>query len=320
MIYDPEAHAAVARGERGLSRRTILGLGCIATVTPLVGFVGWHTGGQSGQEKYYPPTEQRIVPLDSETVGLSLNAQKKLRALVPQLGDLIVKYDPDFINIQEATEGDTEYMSKVYEDWHIMRVTTDTRQEGQANLIMTRQKPKDVETLVIGGPGTLETGWRIVKGTFSSVFNSVKSGQTETKEFSEAFQESRASMAVTIDAVDQAGAQVEVRVVNGHISPHLDFKQQHIKENIRFLQDTSQRADIAVFCGDFNEVPGKILPAMNRIGFSAKLTAPTSVNSGDVIDYCFTPYGTVYETTALKNIGSDHRPLLTRITHRAARD
>lgn len=298
-------------GRNWTIREKVLAVGGAAAA---LAFGIWHYYDKSGDLNTYGPYVQVDPQIDTRTNIGSWNMEKKVGSNTRVIEEFMAAQDLDILLIQEGTDVSAERLRNHLQDKHVWALVTEGKQAvrsgGQALIVVSEQLPKDPDWEVFEGPDLKTTLLRYASGTFN-VVESAFAAEVNTRPIEEAFQETRAVLAVTIKT--QVRDRLEdVRVITGHISPHLEFKEEQIQKTLEFIKDNMKPGRPTVVCMDWNEDPEPMIQRLSDIGLRTDLTEPTS-DDGRVIDFCSVNSGrgklNLGKTAVYPMRQTDHRPL-----------
>lgn len=308
----------------GLRRKVLVGaLALVAAGGVLVVMQPFDKTGKVGS---YEPANP--LPSDSDDI-LDVATWNMHSDTTDHLGDIekiIKKENTDVMALQEVKPEQLRDLTSNFPRWYLSYVIADGRSKpagggNHANVIMTRQKPRDVEAAKIEGSGNIESAWERVEGFVIDAASareyvsedSKKPDIESLKNTRDKVQEHRAALAVTIKVGNQD--KRDVRIITGHIAGHRSVHSGQFKQLIEIIKDNDKDDRPTVFCGDLNASQREVIPKFARLGgFIVDRTSSTS-DSGKTLDYC--PYSEagflgLGNTKVLKKYKTDHHPIVVR--------
>lgn len=281
---------------------------------------------KTGKVGSYKPAN----PLPPENDDLPSMASWNMHSeTTDHLGDIekiIKKEGADVMALQEVHPGQLKDLKDNFPRWYLSYVIADGRSKpagggNHANVLMTRQKPRDVKAAKIEGSGNIESVWERVEGFVIDAASArdyisekdKKPDIESLKNTRDKVQEHRTVLAVTIKVGKQD--RKDVRVMTGHIAGHRSVHAGQFNQLIEIIKDEDKDGRPTVFCGDINASPREVIPRFARLGGFIVDRTPSTSDSGKTLDYCayneagFLGLG---NTRVLKEYMTDHHPIVTR--------
>lgn len=309
----PPEHTGFFRSHR----RTLAIIGGIGVIA--AGAVGYNEArdyfSSSGTLAISNPADPRPADIDENHIVGSWNMHNETASRLDEIREFAETNKIDVLALQEVNKEDFELLKSEFENgWFLRYVLADTKQEvdagGFGNVLMSRQKPEDVETLSIEGDSFNDT----VTSTVASATKDVVSLSQDFPKAREVMRENRAAIAFTVQAYD--GNQLkDIRVITTHIAGQLDVHSEQLQKLITFAKKNTKQDQPTILCGDLNGLKREIIPTFARIGYITPVTGPTLVSQRKTIDYC--PYYEagvlgLPEVTVSQKYKTDHHAILAK--------
>jgi exonuclease III len=259
--------------------------------------------------------------INPETHIVSWNVQGKAAKLSRRIERIAINRGADAVFLQEVKRRDVQKLHENMPGWFVKFGLAERIQHGgYGNVIMTRQKPEDIQTATFNGTSAPKAIFGTTLGVIKDVARDpVNPSFNETKD---AWQETRGAIALTIK-VRVADKLVNERLVTSHIAPpgrrdeHGQKEEIHIaqrEELENFIGDNKKKGRPLIVFGDFNAHAEEITTRFRPLELSALVPSEsTMVRRQDINDFGVADDEGVLgsgETTVLKTKGSDHWPVL----------
>ena len=296
------------------SRLLAIGACVLATAVGTGDYV-WNQFDHAGDINIQYPIQKQNGILLGPPNAVGWNMENKVSGLISELRQLDAEANPSAIVIQEGNVRSANALRWVFQDHYITSIITDAKRNveggGQALLIITKNKPRDIRKIVFDGPSYAGTLANVAQG-FGKDFVATAMASPSIKNMQEGIRESRVTVAFTMTA--QLGGEVQdVRYITGHVTPLEADRESQVNADVEFIKQDMKSGLPTVVCMDWNTDPGGVVPKLDAIGLITQRTTKTSIH-GRTIDFCsysrvgFDSLKSVSVRT--KNMkGSDHFPL-----------
>lgn len=296
-------------------RRVVMGTLSILAIS---GFISGFNSDDSGEVTTNYPSRSfpTFVQADGRFNILSWNMHNQTSKRRSQLKNLISRYSLDALNLQEVSATDKKKVVKSFPDWYVTYSVADKRTKafsgGYGNVIMTRQKPRDIRSRSFKGTELANTLGRTMKG----VATDTALATTGDADFSEtrkrAYEENRSALSLTVSEKIGNSTQ-DIRLINTHLGVLSDINSLQFDSLLEFVADNDPKDIPAVICGDLNREPEDVVPSLAKEQFITPVTNNTAENNTKTLDYC--SYSTdgylgMGEVWALGSPKTDHSPLI----------
>lgn len=264
------------------------------------------SGKVVGREALEQPMEQS-VRLRVGTWNMHSEASRKIKSMKR----LIEREGLHVLLLQEVTRSDYSVIARNFKDWSMQFVMADKRQDpvsgGLGNLMMARtEKITDVDSAVFEGDMLMESIGKTTVGMVKDLW----SGNFAFEQSRNGLFENRSAVAGTVQFSEQ-----KYRIITSHIARR--YGQAHpdqLEQLTDFIKDNTSDDYPTIFCGDLNSPPRQVFNVFARkLGYISMLTGATSVNSKEVLDYCFShdPDDRVIGRTVVNyDYKTDHYPVI----------
>lgn len=297
--------------KRPIGKRAILALGAIGVASV---FMLAPSLEESGSFSQTGPASPRAGEIDRKHVQLSWNMHNETKERSKQIKNLIEANDVDAALLQEVSKDDFEYLAKRMADYYSTFVMADNmsnpRDGGFGNVIITKQKPRDIKTTSMDGPGFLSG----IIYTIPGLRQDVAQAKTNFENTKKPWKSDRSSVALTID-VGQGNKTTDLRIINSHIDGDQRVHAKQFSKLTAFIKNQSKKGRPTIFCGDLNSSPDAVIPAMTEIGLITPQTDPTQIPpESKVLDYCSYTTSNILglaEVNVLRKPHTDHYPLIS---------
>ncbi len=288
--------------------KTMFAIGAIATAFALAPGID-----KSGNLEQASPISPANSAIDGKHIQLSWNMHNETKKRIPQIKKLMSKYQVDAALLQEVNRDDFRALAKKMPDHYMSYVMADAKSKpiegGFGNLIISRQKPRDVRTISLDGTNILGGVIHAVSGFKQDIAQA----NTKLDTTRQAWLADRSAIAMTLAMQDGDGLK-DVRVINSHIDGDERVHDRQFNNLLKFINRNKKDGRPAFFCGDLNTSPEEALPQLAEIGMISPQTVPTqAVEGGRVLDYCsYITENTVglADVEVLPNPKTDHYPLI----------
>lgn len=300
------------RRRRIITPKRILAVG--AAIVAL-GLAAHESYDRSGEITSYDPIKKGSHLVDNKLNILNWNMHNETSEKYKEIKAIVREENIDVVALQEVSANDAKGLSKYFPGAYIKFAMADAKSKlidgGYGNVLMTFQEQKDVEAASIDGNFVGEAAISATTG-FVADASELAQGQSHSfRHMKDATQEDRSALASTIQ-VQQRDGLADVRIMTGHVgSPDDELHEEQYDKLRDFVRVNAEESEAAVFCGDINLGPERVIPSLLRIGFYAHQTARTTL-SGVNTDYCAYYPGSTFgsgEVTVLGN-HTDHFALV----------
>lgn len=246
----------------------------------------WNIFDKSGDVQKAEPVTPIPGLADNTHRQLSWNMHNEAGDRWRQIKNLINTKDLDAVSLQEVNRDDFEKLTKKIPDHYMTYALADAKSSptsgGYGNMIITKQKPKDIDSISLDG----SKFWSGVGHTALGFAQDVAYADTGLDNAGKGFQADRSALALTVP-VQHGSDQRDVRVITSHIAGDPQVHNDQLSKLLKFVDQQSSKASSTIFCGDLNDVPENIIPKFAEIGFITPETKGTWAGpSHKTIDYC----------------------------------
>ncbi len=246
----------------------------------------WQLFDKSGDVEKIEPIHPKQQEIDETHRQLSWNMHNEAAKRWRQINTLIQEKDLDVAVLQEVSRKDFKKLASRLPDFYVTYAMADAKSKpdegGYGNLIISKQKPRDVKGLSLTGSKFLSGVVHTVTGlTQDAAYANTKLSQT-----GKGFQADRSALAMTLSV--RRGEELEdVRVITSHIAGDERVHDEQFSDLLDFVRKETAPNRPTVFCGDLNSTPENVIPNFAELGFITPETGGTWTGpSNRTIDYC----------------------------------
>jgi endonuclease/exonuclease/phosphatase family metal-dependent hydrolase len=273
--------------KRNISLKTKLAIGVTCLTAALGSY--WHFLGQeTGRIDSYEPSSPVSTHMDNRLIMGSWNMHDEALSRASDIEAAIEKHKLDVLALQEVSYEDYKGIQSYggLTNMYMTYVTADARvrplEGGYGNVLITAQKPENVESDAVGGTSLLAGAVGMVAGLGVDVAQA----DTSLNDTKEASQENRAILSADVQTLDNQDRIQDTRTVTTHIAgDHFIHYRQFGKVRDSLVKNSASDIPL-VFCGDLNEQAySKVTEYFKPLSLKVPRTGHTST-SNQTIDYC----------------------------------
>ncbi len=314
--------------ELAVKLRKITAIGSATLIGAIgIGKAAWEVKDQSGEHTVYPPKQLGQVAVNNRLGLLSWNMHNETRWRIGEIEEIATQQELDVIALQEVNAKDAKRLQISTEGWYVTYAMADAKTNFQSggfgNVIMTRQRPKDIQTRPIDGTSYIQS----VLGTVEGLFVDVANAETSLENAADGSQEDRVALAMTINSRD-GDKDIETRFITAHIASnrevgyiygHQKIHKSQMSELKDFIKDNLRKGRPTFVCGDLNAPPEEVIPWFRSMDFTVVRTDPTFAGGRQTLDYCAYNPGaegllTLENGRVMKNHITDHHPMIVNFS------
>lgn len=296
-----------AAEKRGLENSRLLRIALVAGML-VSGALNESADLNQGKLADYAPQGKLRFPDQKslEVVTFNVAGRRNLDTQMHYIHDYI---KPDFVCLQEVKESSVRRYMRSYPGYWGEYAMADSNvdfPDGFGDLIMSRYKPEEHPNMQ-----QFEGDY-----DFAQFFKNILE-RSLGENIRKSYQERRAALAVSFKVPIDGGQTLPVHVINSHLAGDWGAGRQQFKSLKHFVDDESGgKNSFTIVCGDLNRQPNEVRKVFKAPGWYVPDIGPTSVASGNQIDYIITKpekiklnNSLIYAigtTTMLKTVKTDH--------------
>ena len=269
-------------------------------------------GNDAGEVRLHMATANVPAVVDHNFRMGSWNMAVNAAGRVGDIAEILENKDLDALALQEVEPEGIEALEAGLPAWNITSDPVKPKPEvlhpNLANLLITPQKPKNIQTQDIEGTSFSES----VQGVVTSVTTNAPNLNVSYGEAAKAIQENRTIMAETIKVQDGDELR-DIRIFTTHISSSKATHKAQLGEVMKFMAKNTKDQP-SVICGDFNASPGEMTTEFSLKRFIvAPNESQSTTRAGRIIDHCAYFVGNIRRIArikVLKNYLTDHHPII----------